>query len=95
MKIKPPTKNEVALSHLLDQSLNTFEANRLYGDTCLHSTISLFENSYGFSFRRSPERIANRVGTKVTVTRYRLMTDHEQKAKNLVRQLREKRGAKR
>ena len=46
-KPKPPTKQEVALLALLRagrEGLNTLEANRLYGDTCLHTVISIFRN---------------------------------------------------
>lgn len=52
----------VALFHLFQAGyagLNTLEARRLYGDTCLHSIISTLVHEYGFKIPRRDEYIGD------------------------------------
>ncbi len=72
--IAPPKKSEVVVeTFLTHQNLNTFQANKLYGDTCLHSAISTLEKKHGIEFQHVPERVINRIGKPVRVMRYRLV----------------------
>ena len=75
--IKPialPKKSEVVLETFLKhRSLNTFQANNLYGDTCLHTAVSVLERNHGIQFNHIPERIINRIGKPVRVMRYCLV----------------------
>lgn len=69
---KPPTKAETCLDTFMRcGSLNTFEANFEYGDTCLHTTISDLFINHRLSFKRSWETIVNRVGRPVKVKRFK------------------------
>jgi len=86
--IKPPTKAEVAIEAFLKLgSLNTFEANREYNDTCLHSLISYLHKHHGLEFTRKFED----VGAKRPVKRY-TPTDIP-KMKRILNNLRIARGA--
>lgn len=80
--VKCPPKYIVTLTHLINQSLNTFEANAIYGDTCLHSTISDLKNKMGFRIDKKTESITNRVGRKTHVTRYTLHREDVKRAVN-------------
>ena len=65
--IKPPTKAEASINAFIKLgSLNTFEANREYNDTCLHSCVSLLSSKHGLVFHRKFED----VGAKRPVKRY-------------------------
>jgi len=65
--LKLPTKAEVGIQAFLEHgSLNTFEANRAYNDTCLHSFVSFLNRRYGLVFERKFED----VGAKRPVKRY-------------------------
>lgn len=66
------TKQDVILSVLARRSLNTFEASREYGDTCLHSTVSTLR-SLGHVFHDEWEEVRNRFGGITRVKRYRLI----------------------
>jgi hypothetical protein len=69
--VKPPTKAEACLAAFESLgSLNTFEANTAYSDTCLHSCVSSLNRKYGVIFNRRSETVLNRVGKRVTVKRY-------------------------
>jgi hypothetical protein len=64
---KQPTKAEVGIEAFLRRgSLNTFEANREYNDTCLHSFVSFLYKRFGLNFTRKFED----VGAKRPVKRY-------------------------
>jgi hypothetical protein len=59
---KTPRKHKhiVALYHLYQagyEGLNTFEAKKLYGDTCLHSVISTLVHEYDFQIPRRSEYV--------------------------------------
>ena len=62
--MKPPLKVEAALSAFLKRgTMNTFEANAEYGDTCLHTTVC-DARKHGVTFSRNPEQVTNRIGRK-------------------------------
>jgi hypothetical protein len=64
---KPATKGEACIQAFLKYgSLNTFEANRAYNDTCLHSCVSFLSLRYGLEFSRQFENI----GARQPVKRY-------------------------
>ena len=87
----PPTKLEAFIEALIRRkSMNTFEANRDYGDTCLHSTVSDFQKRHSIKIDRKLERVKSRYGKYVSVTRYRA---HDiEKMTRLLNQLRKNRG---
>ncbi len=88
---RPPTKHEAFVKALIERkSINTFEANRIYGDTCLHSTISGFEKRHAVSIPRKAERVKTRHGKHVTVMRYHLSDIESMKA--VLAKLRKARG---
>jgi len=93
---KPPFKMEVALMLFIqhgEQGMNTLEANQLYGDTALHSTVSDATNKHGINFKHQPEGIQNRVGTISRFTRYSLLSDDDVlRAKKLINNYRARRG---
>ena len=71
IKPKPPSKAETSLASFLEYgSLNTFQANNAYGDTCLHTTVSDLFKKYRLEFDRKLESVINRVGRPVTVKRF-------------------------
>lgn len=55
-KIRKLPKKIVALRLLVQRSLIQPEAHFLYGESCLHSTISTLANNHAISFERVPER---------------------------------------
>lgn len=66
------TKQDAILNVLARRSLNTFEASREYGDTCLHSTVSTLR-SFGHVIHDEWEEVINRFGRITRVKRYRLI----------------------
>jgi len=93
---KPPYKMEVALMLFIQygkQGMNTLDANKLYGDTALHSTVSDATNKHRINFKHQPEGIKNRVGTISRYTRYSLLTKNDElRAKKLINHYRHRRG---
>lgn len=75
----------VALSILVTRSLNELEAFSLYGETCLHSTISTLHNGKGFDFERVLEPHTHRARGKTHFMRYTLQKKHRAKALNLLK----------
>jgi hypothetical protein len=80
----PPPKIIVALTHLVNHPLNHLDALRLYGDTCLNSTISTLTHKHGFLFSRVSEPHKNQAGGLSHFTRYTLIADHKDKANQLI-----------
>ena len=74
-------KKIIALKHLLTTSLIEPEALRLYGDTCLHSTISTLCNTHNIEFDRRPEKYG---AFHSMFTRYHLQPSSRTTALNLV-----------
>ncbi len=94
-EIKPMTKKEVFLTTLINQGkrgLNTFEANKMYGDSCLHSEISSLGNEHNIVACREWETLTN--PHKTRCMRYWLADDDLPKAKKLVDFMRIDRGEK-
>ena len=89
--IRPPEKSEVAIECFLMQSMNTLEANKLYFDTCLHTTVSSLEKC-GLQFSRFSEKRINRQGRTTKYTRYSLLSSSRQRAIEIVREKQERRG---
>lgn len=90
---KPATKTELCLRALLTRhETTTFDANRLYGDTCLHSTISAIEKQYSIKIARSLRKVRGR-RTNAAIAHYRLDGDNVAKAKIITNNLRVSRGA--
>ena len=63
-----PTLLASVLEHLIFTcSLNKYEAAHQLGDWSLHSTIYTLANTYGVTFKRTPEKVSN---ARMPVTRY-------------------------
>jgi hypothetical protein len=87
-KKKPPTKAEASIEAFINRgSLNTFEANAAYNDTCLHSCVSYLNKHFGLEFNRRFED----VGAKRPVKRYTPKDINEMK--RILNNLRVARGA--
>lgn len=85
---KPPQQGEACIKAFLKHgSLNTFEANREYNDTCLHSCVSFLNLRYGLEFSRKFEN----VGARRPVKRYTPKDINEMK--RILNNLRVTRGA--
>lgn len=95
---RPQTKREAYLEALLvvgDKGLNTFQANKVYGDTCLHSSVSELRNCLSMDISDTWESVPCRTGQMVRVKRYWLTNDRAvEHAQKLVDRLRIKRGLK-
>lgn len=92
---KPMTKQEVFLTTLINvgkAGLNTFQANDIYGDTCLHSEISTLGGDHGIIANRKWETLTN--PHKTRCMRYWLSDDDMPMAKKLVNHWRVLRGEK-
>ena len=50
--------------------LNELDALRLYGETCLHSTVSTLSNNHGISFKRKFEPHRHQGGGRTHFMRY-------------------------
>lgn len=80
-KIKCLPKKIVSLKHSITRSLIEPEALGLYGDTCLHSTISTLWNTHGIAFDRKSEKYGVH---GVQFTRYTLQESSRDKAHQLI-----------
>lgn len=77
-------KKIIALTYLLTRSLVQLEALRLYGDTCLNTTISDLANQHGLVFIRKREPHQHRSGGTVYFMRYTLSNESQEAAQALV-----------
>ncbi len=77
-------KTIMALSYLIDGSMNKLEALSLYGDTCLNTTISELSNYQGFKFIRTSEVHYRKGGGRTHFTRYRLAEKDRERAIKMV-----------
>lgn len=97
IKPKPATKQETCLLALLNagtNGLNTLEANGLYGETALHSMISMFRNHHKLIIGGERETVTCRVGTPTQFVRYKLSDEASIKtAKKLIDTWRKQRNA--
>jgi len=72
MKNKTP-KYILCLEYFISRQadgLNELDALKLYGETCLHSTVSTLSNNHGISFTRKFEPHKHRNGGKTRFKRY-------------------------
>ncbi len=74
-------KKIVALKYLLRRSLIQPEAHQLYGESCLHSTISTLANEHYLAFERVPENYGM---FNARFTRYTLKEESRERAERLV-----------
>jgi len=77
-------KHILAITFLVQRSLNKLEALDLYGDTCLNTTISTLTHKHGFLVIRKLEPHRNRAGGLTHFTRYSLAESHRDKAIRLL-----------
>jgi hypothetical protein len=80
-----PLKKALCLWYLYRHSLVKLEALDLYGDTCLHSTISDLANNHGLEFKRVPEAHHHQYGGVTYFTRYTLMPESRPAAAALLK----------
>lgn len=78
-------KKAICLSYLYQHSLVELEALSLYGETCLHSTISALANNNGLEFKRVRESHSHQHGGTVYFTRYTLADESRKAAAALLR----------
>lgn len=72
-----PYKEEICIVEFLNRGqagMFQKEADRAYGESCLHTMVSNFRQ-YGILFNRRPNPITHRHGGKATYTRYWLLDD--------------------
>jgi len=91
-KLKPASKTKrikkiVSLKLLTKRSLIEPEALALYGETCLHSTISTLWNTHNIEFIRVPEKYGV-FGARFT--RYTLHPDSTKAANDLIKHYEQK-----
>ena len=75
----------ITLRILLQRSLIELEALSIYGETCLHSTISTLSNQKGIRFYRKSEAHKHRNGGVTHFTRYSIFDEDKEKAKALIK----------
>lgn len=95
-KAKHQTKAEIFAITLIDrltQGITTFEANSIYQDTCLHTTVSDFRRNHGIILERKQDPYTNSQGRTTKLTRYWLNQKDVAKVKRIVNTLRLQRGA--
>lgn len=84
-KPKAPPKKALCLYHLYRRSLVQLEALSLYGETCLHSTISDLANNHGLEFERKREAHTHQNGGTAYFIRYTLTEESRPRAANLLK----------
>ena len=90
---KDPTKIEECLILLLTRhETTTYDANRAYGDSCLHTEISSIQKNRGISVGRVKKKAPNS-RSNAGVAHYFLIGDNRIKAMALVDRFRSKRNA--
>ncbi|MCI2283554.1 hypothetical protein L3081_09325 [Colwellia sp. MSW7] len=93
---KRPLKIELCLIELLkrgNKGLVELEALQVYGETCLHTTISTLANSKGIGFKREQQSHTHQHRGTVYFTRYSLLDETEtRKAQILLTHYENKRG---
>ena len=90
---KGPTKIEECLILLLMRhETTTYDANRAYGDSCLHTEISSIQKNRGILVGRVKKKVPNS-RSNAAVAHYFLIGDNRIKAMALVDRFRSKRNA--
>lgn len=96
-KVKPQTKMEaflVAIYEAGERGINQPEANKLYGESCLHSSISWATNHWGLVIDRQLEPYRTRVGSTTHFMRYALLDpDSRKRALDRIMKYKSVRGA--
>jgi len=91
--IKGPTKIEECLILLLTRhETTTLDANRAYGDSCLHTEVSSLQKDHGIMVDRVRKQIPS-ARSNAAYAHYFLTGDNRIKAMKLVDKLRTKRNA--
>ncbi len=83
-KPRKPTKWAWALYYLAQRPLFALEALNLYGDTCLHSTISDLSRRYGLVFSREWVTHNHQHGGTTEFARYTLVPECRELAAELL-----------
>lgn len=83
-RLKKAPKKIIALHYLMTRSLIQLEAASLYGDTCLHSTVSELYHANGLEFYRTRYPYQHRHGGTAYFTRYKLKESSIHAARALV-----------
>lgn len=65
-------KKIIALQYLLKRSLVQLEAFDLYGDTCLHTTVSTLRNQHGIEILSEPAEHRRANGKIIRFKRHRI-----------------------
>ena len=78
-------KKAICLAYLMRRSLIELEALSLYGETCLHSTISDLSNKHGLIFKRVREAHKHQHGGITHFTRYTLAQESHSDAAMLLK----------
>ena len=81
---RPWPKKVIALEYFLTRSLVQLEAFSLYGETCLHTTVSDLSNRHGLVFDRRRESHGHQNGGTTYFTRYSLKEESREAAINLL-----------
>jgi hypothetical protein len=74
-------KKIIALKYLMLRSMIQPEAHELYGETCLHTTISTLWNEHGIAFKRVAETYGK---FDARFTRYTLIEESRERAIQLI-----------
>jgi hypothetical protein len=74
-------KKIIALKYLMRRSMIQPEAHELYGESCLHTTISTLWNKHGIAFKRVAETYGS---FDARFTRYTLIEESRERATKLI-----------
>jgi hypothetical protein len=75
----------VSLTYFANHSMNRVEAQSLYGDTYLNTTVSSLRIDHGIAFNQRVEPHFNQGGRTVRFTRYWLADDSRERVIQLIR----------
>jgi len=95
--VKPQTKMEKAISYFIErgnEGMTHRDADRLYYDSCLNTTVSLIQSMYGIQVMRKPSSKTNAYGGKPFHKYWIAPGKERQRAIKIVQQMAEKRGVK-
>ena len=89
-KLKPETNKPAKKIHRImgafarGESLNFIEAQRLYHDRSLHSTVSEIQTDYQIMIARETETISGFMGLPTRCRRYWIEPDQREKARKIL-----------
>lgn len=82
---KPPCKiHRILAAFARGESLNFIEAQRLYSDRSLHSTVSEIQRDYNIIVNRETEVISGFMGLPTRCRRYWMEPEQRKKARKLL-----------